>query len=81
MTEHRRAPIVEIHSFDEVQELASEAEEVAYWSCHSLGEEILVTMVHPPEGLLPSLLRPSRSTGGPADQPPPEIGDGPPEQR
>ncbi|MBI5946737.1 MAG: hypothetical protein HY875_01195 [Chloroflexi bacterium] len=45
--------MVEIHSEDEIPEFATEAEEHAFWSTHSLGEELLEQFGPPPEGLLP----------------------------
>jgi len=42
-----------VHSWDEVPEFASEAEEADYWSTHELGDRLLTEMRPVPDGDLP----------------------------
>ncbi len=44
---------VEVHSWDEVPEFASEADESEFWATHGLGPELLARMQPVPEGELP----------------------------
>src|SRR5215467_14223796 len=53
MPRERKPLMIAIHSWDEVPDFASEAEEADWWGSHELGPELLDQMGPPPEGLLP----------------------------
>ena len=53
MSETKQVELIEIHSWDEVPEFASETEEAEFWSTHCLGDEILAEMTPIPEDVLP----------------------------
>lgn len=52
---HKTKPVElkEIHSWDEVPDFQSEAEEAEFWSNHCLGDEILTEMASMPEDIPP----------------------------
>jgi macrodomain Ter protein organizer (MatP/YcbG family) len=52
--------LTEIHSWDEVPDFASEAEEAEFWSTHSLGEALLDQMEPIPESELSPDIRRTR---------------------
>ena len=49
----RNKTMTTIHSWDEVPEFTSEAEESEWWGTHGLGEELLEGMAPPADGELP----------------------------
>jgi diaminopimelate decarboxylase len=57
MPETEQFELKEIHSWDEVPEFHSEAEEADFWGNHCLGDEILAKMVSIPEDTLPPIER------------------------
>jgi hypothetical protein len=45
---------IAIHSFEQVPDFASEAEERAFWDSHDLGDDLVQQMEPVPDGILPA---------------------------